>query len=171
MNQVLAVAQPQSAGVGFDALCAQVESLYARLKGWDMSIVKRYCVEKGLYSASEIDAIEDEYKRFLALTIAYPGVNIPIGDKVDTLWHTHIIFTEDYARFGVYMGGFLHHRPSILDPNMDLDAEFATNSIPLYERHFGKANPAAWSKALCCCSADGCSGNHATNDLSGHNNH
>lgn len=171
MNQVLATARHQSAGVALGALCAQVESLYARLQGWDMSTVKRYCVEKSLYSADEIDGIEDEYKRFLALTIAYPGVNIPIGDKVDTLWHTHIIFTEDYAKFGDYMGGFLHHRPSILDADMDLDDEFATNSIPLYERHFGKANPVAWSKALCCCSASGCSGSHATNDFSGHNNH
>jgi hypothetical protein len=123
-----------------------------------------------LDSAAEIDAIEDEYKRFLALTIAYPGVNIPIGDKVDTLWHTHIIFTEDYAKFGDYMGGFLHHRPSILDADMDLDAEFAANSIPLYERHFGKASRTTWSQALCCCSASGCSGNHVAGDFSGHVN-
>ncbi|HYE23138.1 MAG TPA: hypothetical protein VEA92_01645 [Candidatus Paceibacterota bacterium] len=169
--QVQASALPESAvPVTLAEMGARVESLYARLKGWDMSIVKRYCVEKGLYTADEIDGIVDEYTRFLALTLAYPETRIPIAAKVDTLWHTHIIFTEDYQAFGVYMGGFMHHRPSILDQGFDLDAEFVENSIPLYERHFGKANAGVWGKALCCCSADGCSGNHVAGDFSGHVN-
>jgi hypothetical protein len=151
-------------------LGGDVDELYGKLKAWDMSIVKRYAVEHGSYTADEIDEVEAEYKRFLALTLAYPKTRIPVAGKVDTLWHTHIIFTNDYRAMGDMVGGYIDHRPSILDAGMDMNAEFADMTIPLYELHFGIANRKIWSKALCCSSSSGCSGNHATGDLSGHVN-
>jgi len=167
---MLKAVSPARAGVRTVLPMVAVSELYAQLQRWDMTTVKRYCVQKGFYTADEVDGIEDEYKKFLALTLAYPDTRIPIAGKVDTLWHTHIIFTEDYRKFGDYMGGYINHRPSILDEGMDLDGEFKQNSLPLYELHFGTVNRAVWNKALCCCSSSGCSGNHATGDFSGHDN-
>ncbi len=149
-------------------LGGSVEDIYAKLLAWDMSVVKRYAVEKGLYTVDEIDEVEAEYKRFLALTLAYPKTRIPVAGKVDILWHTHIIFTGDYRKLGDYMGGYIDHRPSILDAGMDMNAEFADMTIPLYELHFGAANRSIWAKALCCSSSEGCSSNHVAGDLSGH---
>ncbi|MGH7175286.1 MAG: hypothetical protein ACREGR_02935, partial [Minisyncoccia bacterium] len=152
-------------------LGGSVENHYRGLKGWDMSIVKRYAVQKGVLTAEEIDTVEGEYHRFLALTLAYPKTRIPVAGKVDLLWHTHILFTNDYSDMAKALGvSYIHHRPGILDESMDMDAEFAEKTVPLYELHFGPADRSMWCKALCCSSSQGCSGNHVAGDHSGHIN-
>lgn len=150
-------------------LGGSVEKHYSGLRAWDKSVVKRYAVQKGVLSAEEIDAVEEEYNKFLALTLAYPKTRVPVAGKVDLLWHTHILFTNDYSNMAAALGvPYIHHRPGILDESMDMDAEFTDMTIPLYELHFGAADRSMWAKALCCSSSEGCSANHVAGDHSGH---
>ena len=88
----------------------------ARLAGWDMSRVKAQGVRKAIFTADEIDAVEAEYKEFLAISCANVSGAITVTTRVDEFWHAHILFTQDYAKMcHAVAGQFLHHRPNILD--------------------------------------------------------
>lgn len=118
-----------------------VMGVYAAMNLWDMSVVKKCAVGKGVYTAMEIDAVEAEYKKFLALCVAYPNSNFPVSKKVDDLWHTHLLFTQDYQRMcNECAGHFLHHRPKILDDEAGLKRSFG-DTLGAYERSFGEPNP------------------------------
>ncbi|MCB9810979.1 MAG: hypothetical protein H6779_04925 [Candidatus Nomurabacteria bacterium] len=88
------------------------EQIYDRVRTWDLSKIKEYVVSKGLCTDSEIDAIEAEYKRYLAICFTFPEQAFPTPAKIDILWHQHILFTQDYADMCEITGGrFLHHFP------------------------------------------------------------
>lgn len=86
-----------------------------RLNAWDLSIVKKKVVRDGIFAAGEVDAIEQQYKHFLALSCAQDAP-LHVDPRMDDFWHAHILFTQDYAAMCQAVAGqFLHHRPSILD--------------------------------------------------------
>jgi hypothetical protein len=87
-----------------------------RLNAWDLSLVKQQVVRKGIFRADEVDAIERDYKQFMALSCVADSGAIPVDPRMDEFWHAHILFTQDYAAMCKAVAGqFLHHRPSILD--------------------------------------------------------
>lgn len=56
--------------------------------------------------------VELLYRRFLALTWAYPAVSIVPSREIDEFWHQHILDTRAYARdTAAVFGEFLHHYP------------------------------------------------------------
>lgn len=119
---------------------------------WDMSIIKQFMVEKGIYPAEEINALETEYKRWLNLAVLYRPYSVPISEKVDAFWHTHILFTQDYTAMSyAATGKYLHHRPAILDKESDLKAAFIDHTFNLYRKHYGEPNPKYWDKVMCTC--------------------
>ncbi len=129
-----------------------VMGVYARVSAWDLSIIKMYAVNKGLYSADEIDAIEEEYKRFIALAFSHRSP-ISISQKIDQLWHTHILFTQDYIAMCESVGGrYLHHRPSILDGG----SAHGSATSELYQAHFGAQDTRYWGSAEDCDSEPQC---------------
>jgi hypothetical protein len=129
---------------------ANVAALYDKATAWDYTLIKRYAVEKGIYSASEIDRVVDEYCRFLALSVACPSVPIPISEKVDKFWHTHILFTENYSDMSdMLAGGYLHHRPAILDPELHLKEAFESETLRLYRENFGEPDKTYWDQTCC----------------------
>jgi hypothetical protein len=139
-------AQLKSSVMGF---VPPVSAIHARLVAWNMSTVKKYAVEKGIYTAEEIDAVEAEYKKFLALCVAYPDSNFPVSRKVDDLWHTHLLFTQDYAAMcQEQVGHFLHHRPKILDDEAGLKRAFG-DTLGYYARAFGTPDPTYWDDVVC----------------------
>jgi hypothetical protein len=86
-----------------------------RLNAWDLSIVKKKVIRDGIFAADEVDAIEQQYKHFLALSCAQDAP-LHVDPRMDDFWHAHILFTQDYAAMCQEVAGqFLHHRPSILD--------------------------------------------------------
>lgn len=124
------------------------------LEEWDMSVVKTYLVQKGVYEQDEIDEVEREYKRFLALVLAYRGAGrIPMCQKVDDMWHGHILFTEDYHAMCERLGhGYIHHRPCILDGGAEaLKGDYEANTRPRYELHFGKIPKHIWEANMQIC--------------------
>ena len=139
-----------------------VMAVHARLVAWDLSVVKKHAVEQGLYPVSEIDRVEAEYKKWLALAIA-TDEGIPISMEIDPLWHDHIIFTEDYTRMGLEVAGrYIHHRPAVLDDEKALRRGYAQLTLSLYRENFGEPDPKYWGHVVCKC--DGRCG-HVSSEL------
>lgn len=90
----------------------EIKALVERAEQFPMEkVVARYIKEEGI-DPQRAAGHERELKRFLALCAIYRG---PIGmrGKVDELWHTFLMFTEDYHRFCDDVGGeFIHHVPN-----------------------------------------------------------
>jgi hypothetical protein len=61
---------------------------------------------------AELDLAEREYRRFLALHLAFPDADIVPCKLVDTIWHQHILDTRAYhADCAAIFGDYLHHFP------------------------------------------------------------
>lgn len=110
----------------------------------DLAMVKLKLqdVEEGPgWTAERCDAVEIDYKRFLALKRAYPDVEIVPNKDVDLFWHQHILDTEKYAKdCEDLFGTFLHHYPYFgmqgAEDYANLCAAF-NETHSLYELHFG----------------------------------
>ena len=104
------------------------------------------------WSPDQCDAVEKEYKRFLALKRAYQDREIVPDRLVDTFWHQHILDTAKYAAdCEVLFGAFLHHYPYF---GMNGDEDYANlctafdETRRLSQRHFGDAS---WSSPSAKC--------------------
>jgi hypothetical protein len=63
------------------------------------------------YDLAYIDLMEREYRKFLALHLAYPDTDVVPCKIVDEIWHQHILDTAAYredceAIFGSYLDHF-----------------------------------------------------------------
>ncbi len=110
-------------------------------KGWDVET----CLEAEL-----------EYRRFLALKLAYPNEDIVPNQVVDVFWHQHILDTMSYVRdCDAVFGQFLHHYP-YFGMNGPQDAQNLVDAFEatkvLYAKHFGEAFGARHGK----CHAHSC---------------
>lgn len=129
-----------------------VRGFYQALKAWDLSIIERYVVQKGIYVALDVGLAAEEYRRWLAIALAYRGEAVPISAALDPFWHTHIIFTENYSAMGQAVAGrYIHHRPSVLDDEKELNRAFSIKTLALYRQHFGKPDMRFWDSVLCKC--------------------
>jgi hypothetical protein len=62
--------------------------------------------------ADQIDLMETEYRKFLALQLMYPGTDIVPCEIVDEMWHRHILDTAAYREdCDAIFGQFLDHFP------------------------------------------------------------
>lgn len=85
----------------------------AELPTFDLSrILNRVRKEHPEWPEERIQRAERDYRDFLACGKANPRVQIsPYGD-VDTVWHTHIVYTRQYhADCQAYFGYYFHHEP------------------------------------------------------------
>ncbi|MHB8710100.1 MAG: glycine-rich domain-containing protein [Minisyncoccota bacterium] len=129
---------------------------FARLLEWDISTIKLYAIQKGLYTAEEIDAVEIEYKKYLALCVGYPKAAFPTPLKLDDLWHQHILFTQDYhAMCQSVCGKYLHHQPFVGKKKANPSGRVKLHAK--YVREFGEQPNAMWVGANCnkCDGDDG----------------
>lgn len=84
-----------------------------KLDKWPMEMV----AEKQILTGhSTVDEIADHilaYKQFMFFQCLHPDLRCGIfSDIVDGIWHQHILFTQDYERFGLEIfGRFIHHIP------------------------------------------------------------
>lgn len=133
----------------------QVPLVMGEIEGVDFTMIKLKLedMEEGPgWSPGQCNAVEEEYKRFLALKRAYPDREIVPDRLVDTFWHQHILDTAKYAAdCEVLFGGFLHHYPYF---GMNGEEDYANlctafeETRDLYERHFGGWN---WSASSAKC--------------------
>jgi Uncharacterized conserved protein len=97
---------------------------------------------------------EQEYRRFLALTFAYPDLTIVPDKAVDVFWHQHIVDTRAYAKdTEAVFGFFLHHFP-YLGTRGPADKEKLTQCYSetraLYEMHFPTNDKESSMEASSC---------------------
>lgn len=118
MNQVFAVARPQSARVAGSPLTA--------LPSFDLSRpMNRVRKEHSDWSADRLREAEEGYRKFLARSKVTSGPHQPMSD-VDEVWHAHILFTKQYAADCMtYFGHYFHHEPD--DANSMCDGNCGGN--------------------------------------------
>lgn len=78
----------------------------------DLEPTKFKLVKDNGWSVERADAVETQYKGFLALAKLFPDdMHVPTVD-IDEMWHTHILDTRKYMAdcFAIF-GSYLHHYP------------------------------------------------------------
>lgn len=123
-----------------NARCLHREALYS----WDLSLVRRFMIEREGFSPEMAERVELEYRRFIELSYLYDGIVIvPSCKMVDEFWHAHVLFTKDYAVFCETVGErFLHHNPTLGNEAQALQPHYAVETFNRYFEHFGTKPPA-----------------------------
>jgi hypothetical protein len=103
------------------------------------------------YNVEQLDLLEQEYRRFLAMHLAYPESEILPCTIVDEIWHQHILDTIAYRRdCDAIFGEFLDHFPYFGMRGED-DAQALVDAyadtLEIYEKEFGTPPPGTWISA------------------------
>ncbi|HEY1903072.1 MAG TPA: hypothetical protein VGG56_11600 [Terracidiphilus sp.] len=128
----------------------------AELESYDMWFVSERIRRNGVVPSSEIEASIAIFKRFAALfAVGYTDLNMPMA-FVDEVWHTFILFTEEYANFcSCYLGKFLHHKP--ITSRTDEQQRATLDFYEVYEEVFGQdLRRAGIEQATCCGGGNDC---------------
>jgi hypothetical protein len=99
----------------------------------------------------ELDLMEAEYRKFLALHLAFPDDEIVPCKLVDTIWHQHILDTAAYREdCDAIFGRFLDHFPYFgmrgEDDAQALHDAYA-DTIEKYRDAFGDPPAETWISA------------------------
>jgi|SRR5688500_910186 len=133
--------------------CTTTEALLAGLDLIDLSMIKvklQDSDEGAGWSPEYCDRVETEYRRYLALSRAYPERAIVPSRIVDTFWHYHILDTQAYyTDCEQTFGYFVHHYPyfGMRGPE-DAQAlgDAYDDTLRLYEDHFGSPDERIWAR-------------------------
>ena len=136
-----------------DAMIVRPDDLVGDLVNLDLSmiVIKLMDPEEGQgWSEVYTRRVDVEYRRFLALTRAYPDRAIVPSKIVDAFWHAHILDTQAYAPdCDQFLGFFLHHFPyfGMRGPE-DARAlgDAYDDTLALYGQHFGEAPADLWAR-------------------------
>jgi hypothetical protein len=100
------------------------------------------------FSDEQLDLRESEYRKFLALHIAFPDAEIVPCKMVDEFWHQHILDTQAYHEdCEAILGSYLHHFPYFgMRGEQDAEAlmDAYTETLEHYRRAFGEPPPGTW---------------------------
>lgn len=96
----------------------------------------------------EIDLMEEEYRKFLALQLLHPGADIVPCEIVDEMWHRHILDTAAYREdCDAIFGQFLDHFP-YFGMRGEADAKALNDAyaetLERYRAAFGEPPPETW---------------------------
>lgn len=104
----------------------------------------------------QIDLMEVEYRKFLALQVMHPGEDIVPCEIVDEMWHRHILDTAAYREdCDAIFGQFLDHFP-YFGMRGEADAQALNDAyaetLERYENAFGAPPVDTWisSEAASC---------------------
>ncbi len=97
---------------------------------------------------AQIDLMEGEYRKFLALQLAHPEATIVPCKIVDEIWHRHILDTAAYRRdCEAIFGRFVDHYP-YFGMRSEAEAEELNDAyvgtLGLYRDAFGEPPPDTW---------------------------
>jgi hypothetical protein len=113
------------------------------------------------YSAKQLSLREGEYRKFLALHLAFPEDEIVPCKIVDEFWHQHILDTRAYHEdCDAIFGGYLHHFP-YFGMRGDDDAKALQDAygetLARYREAFGEPPAGTWiSTDASRCSRTNC---------------
>lgn len=133
------------------------QSLMARIENLDLEMIELKLMDPDEgegWSREYAYQVCEEYRKFLALTRAYPNLAIVPSGPVDTFWHNHILDTQKYGPdCAEVFGFFLHHFPYF---GMRGEEDLANlnvswqNTIDAYRHHFGEPPPGFWESGMRC---------------------
>lgn len=97
----------------------------------DFSTFSFKLLEKNQWTNEEYKEVETQYKAFLYLCFANPGIKLIPPANVDLLWHEHILHTKKYAEdCQNVLGFFLHHLPNKKgETNSKQEKDFTINAF------------------------------------------
>jgi hypothetical protein len=103
------------------------------------------------YDAVHLDLMEQEYRRFLALQIAYPDAEVVPCSLVDEIWHQHILDTIAYredceAIFGEFLDHYPYFGMQSVQEAQELQDAYG-DTLEIYEREFGTPPDGTWISA------------------------
>lgn len=132
------------------------EEIPLNVSSLDFQAIKRKMldpIEGNGMSSEQIDFVEREYRRFLALRVFHPEAALVPNRVVDEFWHAHILDTMAYeVDCQRVFGAYLHHYPYLglgsAEARKDLSDAFSVTR-ELYERHFGTYPAEECSAARC----------------------
>jgi hypothetical protein len=116
----------------------------------DLSQIRRkLAAHSAAYSPRQLDTMEGEYQKFLALHRANPDAKIVPCETVDTIWHQHILDTIAYRRdCERIFGRFIDHYPYFGTRGPD-DAKSLIDcydeTLRLYRDAFGEPPTDTWT--------------------------
>lgn len=136
-----------------------VEDALKNVNKLDFSMLKRKLTEEHGWTTEYCDAVEDLYRKFLALNIRYPGEKICPTGPIDDFWHAHILDTRAYEKDSNYLfGNYFHHFPYFgmrgSEDRANLEKAF-NESLNLFILHFG-VDPTAGDAQARSCSPQSC---------------
>jgi hypothetical protein len=135
----------------------ELQSLMAGIEDLDLEMIKLKLMDADEgegWTREYADLVGEEYRKFLALTRAYPDLAIVPSGPVDAFWHNHILDTQKYGPdCEQVFGFFLHHFPYFgmrgEEDLANLNASWQ-NTIDAYRRHFGEPLPGFWESGMRC---------------------
>ncbi len=100
------------------------------------------------YGMDRLDLMEGEYRKFLALHLAFPEMDVVPCQIVDEMWHQHILDTAAYREdCDAIFGRFLDHFPYFGMRGED-DAQALDNAyeetVERYRAAFGEPPADTW---------------------------
>jgi hypothetical protein len=103
------------------------------------------------YRPPNLDLMEQEYRRFLAIHLAFPEMDVVPCKIVDEMWHQHILDTAAYredceAIFGFYLDHFPYFGMRGEQDAQDLLDAYAL-TLERYRDAFGEPPPQTWIPA------------------------
>ncbi len=100
------------------------------------------------WTHEELDLAEGEYRKFLALCMAFPEEAIVPCRMVDQFWHQHILDTRAYRDDCQRLFGFFYDHYPYFGLNGSEDAANLESAydvtLALYELNFGEPPRGAW---------------------------
>jgi hypothetical protein len=100
------------------------------------------------WSVDRLEIAESEYRKFLALCLAYPDEAIVPCKIVDEFWHAHILDTRAYRAdcdrvFGFFYDHFPYFGIKGDDDAADLERAYE-RTLALYDENFGQPPYNTW---------------------------
>jgi hypothetical protein len=139
-----AVLAPISSTEALDRLAGVLDLSKIRMKLADPKEGKGYDVGR-------LDLMEQEYRRFLAMHIAYPEAEVVPCSIVDEIWHQHILDTIAYredceALFGEFLDHYPYFGMQSEEEAQELKDAYG-DTLEIYEREFGAPPAGTWISA------------------------
>jgi hypothetical protein len=100
---------------------------------------------------THLDLLEQEYRRFLAMHLAHPDVEIVPCKLVDEIWHSHILYTIAYrddcdAIFGRFLDHYPYFGMQSEEEAQELQDAYG-DTLEIYEGDFGTPPDGTWISA------------------------
>lgn len=120
----------------------------------DLTLIEERLLVDGALSANEIPEAISEYRKFMSLILITGGGLGMISRSVDEVWHTHILFTQDYFNFCERaFGRYVHHQPTTSKHSSDRSSVQKFKST--YKAVYGKM-PRIWGNSPDCSGTTNC---------------